>query len=142
MKGNDARGWRAGLLIGATLILGACGHDGPNSDNSGDQGINAYPANYKSDILAAMHAYLSDPTGIRDAAIAAPVLKSFGFGKPTRYMVCLQFNAKKNANDYAGVKEVAAVFLAGRFDQIVEAAHEQCAGTAYTPFPELQKLLP
>ena len=36
-------------------------------------------------------------------------------------MACLKFNAKKNGStDYAGVKEIVAVFVAGRFDQFIE----------------------
>jgi len=38
----------------------------------------------------------------------------------------LRFNAKKNATVYAGSKEIAAVFLAGRFDQ--SSTHERGAG--------------
>jgi hypothetical protein len=141
MNGGAAR--RASLLVGVMLLLGACGHHhGLEADSAGDDedGINAYPTNYKSDILAAMHAYLNDPTDIHDAAISDPALKSIGNG--TRYVACLKFNPKKNASEYAGVKEVAAVFLAGRFDQFVETAKDQCAGVTYVPFPELQKLPP
>src|SRR5580658_10036486 len=131
MNGGAAR--RASLLVGVTLLLGACGHHyGFDADSAGsdEDGVNAYPKNYKSDILAAMH----------DAAISDPALKSAG--NNTRYVVCLKFNAKKNASEYAGVKEIAAVFLAGRFDQFVEAVKDQCAGVSYLPFPELQKLPP
>jgi len=138
MNGEAAR--RAGLLVGMSLILAACGHQNQIDATGGDGGINAYPANYKSDIVAAMHAYLNDPTGIRDAAIAPPALKPFGNG--TRYIACVKFNPRKNASEYAGVKELAAVFLAGRFDQFVENQHDQCAGSSYAPFPELQKLPP
>ena len=141
MNGGAAR--RASLLVGVTLLLGACGHHyGFDVDSAGgdEDGVNAYPKNYKSDILAAMHAYLNDPTDIHDAAISDPALKSAG--NSTRYVVCLKFNAKKNASEYAGVKEIAAVFLAGRFDQFVEAVKDQCAGVSYLPFPELQKLPP
>jgi len=91
-----------------------------------------------------MHAYLNDPTDIHDAAISDPALKSVGGS--TRYVVCVKFNAKKNAREYAGVKEVAAVFLVGRFDQFVEttndATKDLCVGVTYAPFPELQKLPP
>jgi hypothetical protein len=38
------------------------------------------------------------------------------------------------------VKEVAAVFVYGRFDRFVDTAHEACADAAYAPFPELGKL--
>ena len=64
---------KLGLLC-LLFALGACGHDVVLDD----EGINAYPANYKSDILAAMHAYLNNPSGIRDAAISEPALKWSG----------------------------------------------------------------
>jgi hypothetical protein len=139
MNGGAVR--RASLFLGMTLLLGACGqHLGLGTDAAGGDAdvVNAYPENYKSNILAAMHAYLNDPTGIQDAVISEPALKSRG--NLTRYVVCLKFNAKKNASEYAGVKEIAATFLLGRFDQFVETAHELCADAAYTPFPELGKL--
>lgn len=128
-------------MLGMALMLGACGHHsfGLGADNE-DSGVNQYPANYKSDILAAMHVYLNDPTGVRDAAIGQPALKEAG--NATRYIVCVKFNPKKNSAEYAGVREVAAVFLAGRFDHFIDPAKEPCAGVAYTPFPELQNLPP
>lgn len=142
MNGGGAA-WRASLFLGLTLVLGACGHNhlADNGDTgNAAEGINIYPATYKSDIASAMHAYLNDPTGIRDAAIAQPALKPIG--NNTRYVVCLKFNAKKSGRDYAGVKEVVAVFLAGHFDHFVETAHDQCVDATYAPFPELQKLPP
>src|SRR5271163_2008946 len=140
MGGGATR--RAILAFAVSLILSACGHHmrPPDADNAGDDGANAYPANYRSDILAAMHAYLNNPTGIRDAAISEPALKASG--NATRYLVCLKFNAKKNASEYAGTREIAASFLAGRFDHFIELAREPCAGVTYSPFPELQKLSP
>jgi hypothetical protein len=129
------------LFVGATLALAGCGHHHqPDAESADDSGINAYPTNYKVDILAGMHAYLNDPTAIRDAAISEPALKQVG--NATRYVVCVKFNPKKNATTYAGAREVAAVFLAGRFDDFVDTAKEQCAGAAYAPFSELQKLPP
>jgi len=140
-----------GLALGVVLglALGGCANGpslgGASAENDPD--INVYPANYKPDILAAMHAYLTDPTGIRDAGIADPALKSVGGN--LRYVVCLRFNAKKPHGDYAGTKEVAAVFVAGRFDRFAEIPkgekadrdeHDRCAGAAYAAFPELEKL--
>ena len=67
--------------------------------------FNVYPANYKSDIRADSHAYLNNPTGIRDAAISDPALKTVA-NTFTRYTACLKFNAKKDGgNDYAGSKD-------------------------------------
>jgi hypothetical protein len=129
------------LLIGAALGLGACAGYHRQSDASGeDEGVNAYPTNYKIDILAAMHAYLNDPTAIRDASISEPAMKSESTFSHQRYMVCLRFNPKKTATVYEGMREVAAVFVGGRFDQFIETPKELCAGATYAPFPELEKL--
>ncbi|HZC56618.1 MAG TPA: hypothetical protein VE396_11335 [Xanthobacteraceae bacterium] len=128
-----------GLLLGLGLLLCACGHRQPDSD--GESAINVYPTNYKSDILGAMHAYLNNPTGIRDAVISEPAIKTIS--GTTRYVACLKFNAKRNgSNDYAGMREIAAAFFEGRFDQFVENTKDICAGVTYAPFPELQKLPP
>jgi len=137
MQAIGAR-WRLfGLVAGAIITLSACAHH-HDSETPSDEGINAYPANYKTDILGAIHVYLEDPTGIRDGAISEPTQKAVG--NATRYVACLRFNARKSGREYAGAKEMMAVFLAGHFDHFVENAGEQCAGVSYTPFPELGKL--
>lgn len=128
-------------LLSLTLLLGGCSHSPLTADateGAADQEINTYPANYKPDILGAMHAYLNDPTGVRDTGIADPALKTVGGN--VRYVVCVRFNAKKRGTAYTGVKQVAAVFIAGRFDRFVESAREQCDDATYKPFPELEKL--
>ena len=93
-----------------------------------------------------MHSYLNDPTGIRGAAIAQPALKTTAnattTGSRERYVVCLQFNPKKNASEYAATKEIAAVFMGGRLDRFVDMPKEECTGVAYAAFPELQRLPP
>jgi hypothetical protein len=141
MRGDDSRRLAAlmsALVLGPALVLGACSHNAPSTEAAADSELNTPPADYKREILAGMHAYLNDPTGIRDAEIAQPALKTVGSFQ--RYVVCLRFNAKKRGNEYAGVKEIAAVFMVGRFDHFVDKAQEQCAGATYAPFPELQKL--
>jgi hypothetical protein len=133
------------MFIVLALLLGACAHHQRSEGGAygGEEGINAYPQSYKSDIEAAMHAYLNDPTGIQDAVISQPVLKPASLSMPERYVACLRFNAKKSATVYAGIKEVAAVFLAGRFDHFIDTPKEEqelCADATYAPFPELQTL--
>ena len=138
------------LLISLMVVLGACGHHlFPDRDE-----INVYPTNYKSDILGAMHTYLNNPTGIRDAAISEPTLKSTGvveqpdnlplLGPQTvnRYVACLRFTPKKNASEYGGAKEIAVVFMRGRPDRFVDLPKTECTGVTYAAFPELQKLTP
>jgi hypothetical protein len=136
-----------GVMLVLALVLGGCAHGSGFGDTTpaNDPDINVLPANYKPEIVAAMHAYLSDPTGIRDAGIAEPALKTVGGN--LRYVVCLRFNAKKRGTEYAGTKELSAVFVAGRFDRFAEIPkgehadeRDRCAGVAYAPFPELERL--
>jgi len=136
MRGHVRRR-SVGVVAGLSFILGACAHNGPSADAANSE-INTPPTDYKREILGAMHAYLNDPTGIRDSEIAEPALKSIS--NTTRYVVCVRLNAKKRGGGYAGAKDMAAVFMAGRFDHFVEKAQEPCAGANYAPFPELQKL--
>jgi hypothetical protein len=137
---NGGGCWRhVGLVVGVALLLGACAGHHHRTGEAGE-GVNAYPTNYKADILAAMHAYLNDPTAIRDASISEPVLKPATLTMPSRYMLCLRFNPKKTATVYEGMREVAAVFVGGRFDQFIETPKDICAGVTYAPFPELENL--
>jgi hypothetical protein len=124
-----------GLLFGAMFVLDACSHANSPAD---DSVINVYPANYRSEILAGMHAYLNDPTGVHDPGVSEPVVKAVG--NDNRYLVCVRFNSKRRGNEYAGVREIGAVFVSGRFDRFIETVREPCAGVAYAPFPELGKL--
>jgi hypothetical protein len=136
MNGGGAGRRHVGLIIIALALSGCAG----GHHRTDEEGINAYPTNYKTDILAAMHVYLNDPTAIRDASISEPVLKPATLTTPSRYMLCLRFNPKKTATVYEGMREVAAVFVAGRFDQFIETPKDLCAGVTYAPFPELEKL--
>ncbi len=140
MQGVAARKRLTAALIGAALVLGACAHHHRAEEAGGDEGVNAYPTNYKADLLAGMHAFLNDPTGIRDAELSEPTLHAATMSMPARYIACVRFNAKKTATVYQGTREVAAVFLAGRFDQFIDPPKELCSGVTYAPFPELGKL--
>jgi hypothetical protein len=124
------------MLLSLVFALSACGHNVVTDDDD----INVYPTNYKSDILAAMHAYLKNPTGIRDAAISEPTIKSSG--TVNRYVACLRFTPKKNASEYSGNREIAAVFMAGRLDRFVDLPKTECTGITYAAFPELQNMPP
>ena len=135
--------WRLGcLLTAAALLLSACAGGGLNVATGGDSdgGIHTFPENYKTEILAGMHAYLNDPSGIRDASISEPMLKEVGHGTGTRYIVCLRFNGKRDNGNYAGLKQIEAVFRAGRFEEFVDAPREPCLTASYAAFPELEQL--
>ena len=140
---RDGAAWhRSALFVATALLVAGCAGSGLNvgtGSSGGEQADpHAYPENYKAEILAAMHAYLNDPSGIRDAAIAEPMLKEVGYA--TRYVVCLRFNGKRDNGNYAGIKQIEAVFLAGRFQEFVDAPREPCQTATYAAFPELQQL--
>jgi hypothetical protein len=126
------RGWF--LIFG--VLLSGCG--GGTSVQSGASSMNIAPTNYKEDTIAFLRTYLNEPTGIREAAISQPVLKTIG--GETRYVACLRFNAKKSNGEYAGSKTRLAVFLSGRFDRLIETVRDQCNDADYAPFPELERL--
>jgi hypothetical protein len=126
-------------VLAAALSLAACSTFGHHhGDHEGGAEANAYPATYRADLVAFMQSYLNDPTGVREAQIAEPALKPVGSSQ--RYVVCIKYNAKNKEGAYLGVKESAAVYLRGRFNQLVDATEDMCKGTLYQPFPELMSL--
>jgi hypothetical protein len=133
----------AGLRFAAlafSLALAGC-----NSEWLGarDRAISANTTppgpNYKADIVAFMHTYLNEPTGVRDAFISEPALRPLE--NANRYSVCLRYTARKGPGEpYAASKDSLVLFREGRLDRIVDAAKEACKDAAYQPFPELEQL--
>jgi hypothetical protein len=105
-----------------------------------DRGVSnqPFPNNYRAEVLAFLRTYLNNPVGVRDAVMAEPVQRVVG-GR-LRYVVCLRFSARESDGGYREPRERAFVFVDGRFDRILENASEPCAGVAYAPFAELEKL--
>ena len=103
---------------------------------------NAYPQNYKADLMALMRTYLNDPSRVRGAAVSQPQRKQVGPGE--RYVTCVRYNARKSDGSYAGSKDGAASYVSGKldrfFDEPKEAVRELCKDAAYVPFPELETL--
>ena len=125
------------------IALAACGSY--RRGELSEEEANAYPTNAKSEILAFMHSYLNDPTNVRDASIAEPVLRPIA--SRNRYIVCVRFNAKESSGRYSGIRDGMAIFLRGRFDQFVEQARESaelvrsaCAQAEFKRFPELETM--
>lgn len=95
--------------------------------------------NYKADVVAFMHTYLNDPTGVKDAFISEPALRPLEH--VDRYSVCLRYTARKGyGQPYAASKDSLVLFREGRLDRVVDAAKEACKDAAYQPFPELEQL--
>jgi hypothetical protein len=123
------------------LALAACAGDGQSSITyTDDRGVanQPYPTNYRLELLSFMKTYLNNPVGVKDAAMAEPVQRTVG-GR-LRYVVCLRYNAKDTDGSYRGARERAILFVDARLDRIVEDASEPCAGAAYAPFPDLEKM--
>jgi hypothetical protein len=86
-----------------------------------------------------MRTYLNDPTGVRDAFISEPALRTLEHAD--RYVLCLRYTARKpGGREYAASKDSLVVFRDGRLDRIVDNARETCKDAAYQPFGELERL--
>ena len=132
---------RAAILL-LPIVLAACAgsDEGKSITYTDDRGVanQPYPNNYRAEILAFMKTYLNNPLGVRDAAMAEPVQRTVG-GR-LRYVSCLRFAARDTDGSYRESRERAVLYVDGRLDRLIENAGEPCAGAAYAPFPELEKL--
>lgn len=131
-------GKRAAILL-LPLTLAACfGSDGSQSIPDDSAGLQPFPANYRSEAVAAMRSYLNNPVGVREAAMAEPVLRTVG-GRPF-YVACLRYTPPESDGSYRGPRERAVLYVNGRLDRVIERSSELCAGAVYAPFPELEKM--
>ena len=131
---------RAALLL-LPISLAACADSDDRSISfSDDRGTvnQPYPANYKAEVLAFLKTYLNNPVGVHDAEMAEPIQRTVG-GR-LRYISCLRYNARESDGSYRGTRERGVVYIDGRLDRIIENVSEACAGAAYAPFPEMEKL--
>jgi hypothetical protein len=122
------------------LALAGCAGGEPvfsGHETTAGQSVNVAPVNYKPEVLAYLRNYLNDLSGIRDAAISAPALRTVGTGLE-RYVSCVRFSARTPGASPAG-REYLVIFLAGKLDQMGQT-RDQCKDAAYEPFPELERL--
>jgi hypothetical protein len=151
MTGVRCRPIGAMVAVIAAVALAGCGSG--RSREEREARINVFPDNYRTDILAAMHAYVSDPTNVRDAYVSDPAIRPIG--PQHRYAACVRFNARNSDGRYMGSKDVLAIFISGRFDQFVDPSmqpgaanpssqaasiKELCGQAEYKPFPELEAM--
>jgi hypothetical protein len=146
--------WRRSLAVlfaaGLAIALTGCGAKLREERLEREERLNVYPESYRADLVAAMHSYVSDPGGIRDAWIAEPTIMQVG--RQRRYAACLRFSARAGDGRYAA-RNALAVFSSGRFDQFVEASAATdpasqenlsalvkglCEAAEYKRFPELE----
>jgi hypothetical protein len=128
------------LLLPAVLSACAAVDDSKPITFTEDRGVSGqpFPKNYRAEVLSFLKTYLNNPVGVRDAMLAEPVERVVG-GRQ-RYLACVRFSARESDDGYREPRERAMVFVDGRLDRIIENAAEPCAGLAYAPFPDLEKL--
>ena len=133
---------RCAVILALPLALAACfGSDADRPTFMGGTqagGPQPFPDNIRSDTLALMRAYLNNPVGVRNAAMAEPVQREVG-GRQF-YVSCLRFTPRETDGSYKGMRERAVIFVNGRADRVVDQTSDLCAGAVYTPFPELEKM--
>src|SRR4051794_40299732 len=80
-------GWRF-LALALSFAVAGCNSDWISArDRANSANTQAPGPGYRADIVAFMRTYLNDPTGVRDAFISEPALRSFENAQ--RYTLCL-----------------------------------------------------
>jgi hypothetical protein len=127
--------WLFPLLV---FVLAGCSSDWTRTVERNEQANTTPPLNYKGDIVAFMRTYLNDPSGVREAFLSEPALRTID--GIDRYVVCVRYNARKTDGRYAGSKDNLVLFRSGRLDRIIDNGRERCRDAAYAPFPELERM--
>ena len=125
------------LCLLSALAVGLIGCSSKGSKEP-EENPNAFPADYKNEILLTMTSTLDDPTNVRGAFISEPALRQAG--KEERYVVCVRSDSRNANKQYTGSMDRIGYFYAGHLNQLIDATKEQCGNAAYKPFPELEKL--
>ncbi len=129
----------APFLLAAAL--GGCAsystEPSPEAQRAAWEARNLYPQSYRSEILAYMRNYFNDPRNVRDAFVSEPELKPIGLGN--RYISCLRYGLRNAPGGTPPGREHIVIFVGGKLDALRDAK-DQCAGAAYTRFPELERL--
>jgi hypothetical protein len=125
---------RAGIwaLLASIGLVGCTGFGKPKPEPAVDP--NAYPANYRTQMVTLLTTMLTDRADFRGALIAPPALKPVG--QSQHYVVCLQLNGHNQH------KDKVVIYLAGAPTQYIDSKPEQCADAAYQPFKELEDMTP
>jgi hypothetical protein len=128
------------LVLSLSLALAGCNSDWLNARDRRIEANTRPPSeSYRADIVAFMRTYLNDPTGVRDAFVSEPALRTLE--NTDRYTVCLRYTARKGGGrEYAPSKDSLVLFRHGRLDRMIDNAREACKDAAYQPFRELEVL--
>ena len=141
---NIYRFWLVWLVLAAAL--GGCSGSGPDWFAFGKspqpqplQG-NPFPTKYKPEIAGFIRLNTSNPTKIKDAYIAEPVLKTVD--KSELYISCVRYNPRDSENRYEGNQTRLAIFLGGGLNQFLPENPELCSNLKYQRYPEIESLVP
>lgn len=126
------------LLLFTALAVAFAGCSTFNKDPGPPPEPNVLPTNYRAHLLDFLQVQLTDPIGVREAFISEPRLQPVG--TETRYVICVRYNSKDGYGRYTGVRDYVGIYFHGSLTQFIPAAPQQCAGAAYVPFPELERL--
>lgn len=128
------------LLLPIAVAACAGGDDerGTSLINDRGGGEQPFPDNYRTEVLAFMKTYLNNPVGVHDAGMADPVQRTVG-GR-LRYVSCLRFTPRETDGSYREPRERAILYVNGRLDRVIESTSDICAGAAYAPFPQMEKM--
>ena len=99
-----------------------------------------FPADYKPQVADFLRRNIQNPTKIRDAYLATPVLKPIG--NTQQYVTCVRYNPRDVRNQYEGPTQRVVIFLSGEINQFLPDNPQICAGLAYQRFPEAENMVP
>jgi hypothetical protein len=122
-------------LVAFIIVLAGCSAGSGVGREEKAVDPNAYPANYKTDVIAYLQLNQSQMENIRDAYISTPALNELG-GSQNRYFVCLRVLDGKGLP-----RDIMVIFFSGQINQYVDATGKQCGAAAYQPFTELVALV-
>jgi hypothetical protein len=125
---------QVGLL--ALALAGCAGGEPGVNETVGGRDVNTYPDNYKAEVLAYLRNYLNDLSGVHNASISVPAVRTIG--KVDRYASCVRFSARTPGASASG-RDYLVLFLAGKLDQVAPTS-DLCQDAVYQPFPELERL--
>src|SRR4051812_24862467 len=140
---------RTGAFVAVLLLaawLGACSGSSVSDFSFGKTKTEPpaepakFPDDYKPEIASFMRTYLQNPSKVRDAYIATPVLKPVG--RVQQYITCLRYNPRDSANKYEGNQQNVVIFLSGRLNQFLPDDPQMCAGLTYQRYPEIENMVP
>lgn len=124
------------VLLLASLVIAACSGFGGPKRAAVAVDPNAYPADYRNQVVALLRMTLKDRSDFQTALIAPPALKPVPQGTAPHYVVCLRFPKRSEHQDKV------VVYLEGAPNEFVDATPQECGDAVYQPFGELAGAMP